>query len=58
MSEDIKAEIKTSHINPPIPVRDWDWVAYRDGNEERGPRGFGATKESAISDLLDWEGSM
>lgn len=50
-------KIITSHIYPPIPVRMFDWAAYRDGYEpECGlPYGTGATEDEAIADLLDQE---
>ncbi len=37
---------------PPIPDRRWDWVAYFDGEEECGLRGWGKTKEEAVLNLL------
>lgn len=44
--------IVTSHIYPPIPIRDYDWMAWFDENEE-GPQGFGRTETEAKADLLD-----
>lgn len=44
--------IVTSHIYPPIPIRDYDWMAWFDENEE-GPQGFGKTEAEAKADLLD-----
>jgi hypothetical protein len=38
---------------PPIPVRSFDWAAWIDGTEERGPIGRGATREAAVDDLLE-----
>lgn len=46
--------IITENIFPPIPMRQFDWVAYFDGEEE-GSTGYGATKQEAIDDLLDKE---
>jgi hypothetical protein len=46
--------IVTEHINPPIPTRSFDWIAYRDGQEE-GHRGFGRTEAEAIAELLESE---
>ena len=43
--------IKTDHIYPPIPIREYDWCAYYDGLEEDGPQGFGRTEQAAIEDL-------
>lgn len=48
-------KIKTSHIFPPIPIRSFDWCAWRDGEEERGVYGYGYTENGAVMDLLDIE---
>ena len=45
--------VKTDHIYPPIPIRDNDWLAYFDGEEEDGPQGWGKTEAEAICDLVD-----
>ena len=45
--------IKTEHTNPPIPVRNMDWRAWIDGEEEEGVYGNGPTEEDAIQDLRD-----
>lgn len=47
--------IVTSNICPPIPWRTFDWCAYRDGTEEQGPYGYGATEAEAVRDLLEEE---
>jgi hypothetical protein len=44
--------IVTSNICPPIPVRDMDWCAYPDGEEENGGYGYGATEDAAVADLI------
>ena len=44
-------EIKVIHVYPPIPTNAFDWCAYCVGDEEDGPRGWGATREEAIEDL-------
>lgn len=44
--------IITEYVYPPIPVRHWDWSAYRD---PEGLVGHGATEEEAIQDLLEKE---
>ena len=49
MSE-AKSRIKTSFVNPPIPIRDFDWVAWIDGEEE-GFRGHGKTEQEALDEL-------
>lgn len=47
-------KIVTHHIFPPIPMMgQFDWVAYYDGEEERGNYGYGRTQKDAICDLLD-----
>lgn len=50
-------QIITEHLNPPIPTRGNDWVAYRDGGDgapdgRHWLRGYGATEQDAIDDLL------
>ena len=47
--------IVTIHINPPIPIRDFDWVSYRACDEECGPYGHGPTEAAAIKALKDHE---
>lgn len=42
--------IATYFVNPPIPIRTSDWIAYIDG-EEDGPKGWGKTEAEAIADL-------
>ena len=51
-SEKSAEQIVTRFINPPIPVRYFDWCAYLDGHEE-GPYGHGETETSAIADLQE-----
>lgn len=45
-------KIVTDHVFPPIPVREFDWSAHFDGQEEGGPYGRGRTEQEAILDLL------
>lgn len=45
-------KIITSNVRPPIPIREFDWMACREGDDEFGPRGFGKTEQEAIADLL------
>lgn len=55
-----KPRIITEHVYPPIPWRQFDWCAYRDGYEPPdvngegggGYVGWGPTEEAAIADLL------
>jgi hypothetical protein len=44
-------KVVTSHIYPPIPVRDFDWAAHYDDPE--GPSGWGKTEQAAINDLVE-----
>jgi hypothetical protein len=43
-------KIVTSCQYPPIPIRNFDWIAYADGDEESGNYGYGATEQAAIDD--------
>lgn len=45
-------KIITSFVYPPIPMRQFDWQAYFDGEEELGGYGSGKTEQEAIDDLL------
>lgn len=45
-------DIKTSYDYPPIPIRNMDWSAWVDGNEE-GPIGRGTTEQDAMQDLIE-----
>jgi hypothetical protein len=54
MTEHDGAKSKIIVVNeyPPIPIRDFDWCAYHDGDEECPWRhGWGATREAALADL-------
>lgn len=44
--------IKTNHIYPPIPIRQFDWMAWYDGEEETGHNGYGTTEQAAVNDLI------
>lgn len=46
-------KIVTSFQFPPIPIRDFDWCAYYDGQEEAGHYGYGRTEVEAIQDFID-----
>lgn len=48
----LRRKIVTAHIYPPIPIRDFDWCAYFDGEEEAGNYGYGRTETDAINDLM------
>jgi hypothetical protein len=51
MRETISKIIRTDFIYPPIPIRQFDWVAWLDGCEEDGPYGYGQTEDAAIAEL-------
>jgi len=40
---------------PPIPIRKYDYCAYRDGYEEIGQYGFGETEQEALDELAEIE---
>ena len=48
-------KIITEYWAKPIPDRNFDWCAYRDGDEPNDngqmPHGFGATRRDAVKDL-------
>jgi hypothetical protein len=44
-------KIRTSHVYPPIPIRDFDWAAVTDDYEPGHPIGRGPTEQAAIDDL-------
>ena len=51
-------KIVTEYVNPPIPIRSMDWIAYDDDTycgcgECHCPLGSGATEQEAINDLLE-----
>ncbi len=47
-------KIRTEHVYPPIPVRQWDWSAVDDNTYEPGcPIGWGRTEQAAIDDLIE-----
>jgi hypothetical protein len=46
-------EIETWNVCPPVPVRFWDWAAWRKGDDDEDSiSGTGETEEAAIADLL------
>lgn len=47
--------ITVEFVNPPIPVRNFDWCASRQDGDDDSPCGYGATAEEAIADLLELE---
>ena len=49
-----KPKIITCNVHPPIPMRYFDWCAYREGQEE-GRVGWGSFEIAAIEDLQGLE---
>lgn len=43
----------TRFVYPPIPIRQFDWCCYIDGEEEAGNYGWGRTEEEAVKDFLE-----
>lgn len=48
-------KILTAYLNPPIPVRDQDWIAYFDGDIDGEIYAYGETEQEAINNLLEIE---
>lgn len=48
-------KIITKYDPPPIPLRDSDWTATREGYDLGDHIGMGATEDAAIADLMVWE---
>lgn len=47
-------KIRTDHVRPPIPIRQFDWVAWYDGEEdEQMATGHGPTEREAVADLIE-----
>lgn len=49
------SKIITTHEYPPIPIRDYDWSAIREGYEPGNLIGTGRTEQEAIEDLIKQE---
>ena len=45
--------IVTTNVNPPIPVRRFDWQATFSDYEPGDPAGIGATEAAAVRDLQE-----
>ena len=46
------SKIVTTFYYPPIPIRDYDWMATREDYDEGDLIGHGKTEQMAIDDLL------
>lgn len=55
MSATPQQPIHTEHIYPPIPLRHFDWMAWRGDYEPGVTTGYGATREQAVQELLERE---
>jgi len=44
-------KILTDYVFPPIPIRQFDWCAWEEDNEEN--RAYGVTEQEAITSLLE-----
>ena len=47
------SRVKTSFVNPPIPIRAFDWIAWIDGEEESMRYGYGRTEQEAKDELAN-----
>lgn len=47
--------IITVVVYPPIPLRCFDWSAYRENYDEGDPIGWGETRAKAEEDLINQE---
>lgn len=45
-------KIITNYNYPPIPIRDYDWSAFREHYDEGDLIGIGKTEQDAIDDLV------
>lgn len=47
--------VRTEHVFPPIPIRDYDWSAVDDRTFDGpgSPVGWGGTERQAIDDLIE-----
>ena len=48
-------KIVIEHVYPPIPAREFDYAAWREGYEPGDHIGRGRTQQEAIDDLLEQE---
>jgi hypothetical protein len=48
-------KIRTEFVYPPIPIRDFDWIAVDDDTYDGhgGPIGYGRTEADAVADLME-----
>lgn len=53
-ASDSLPRVVTEYLRPPVPTTAFDWIAYREGQEE-WHRGFGKTEAEAIAKLIESE---
>ena len=51
-------KIITDNVQPPIPSRNFDWSAVRDGYEEGDLIGYGESEQAAIDVLIELEATV
>lgn len=50
---DMDDRIRTEFVFPPILTRDYDWMAYWEGEEGLGMYGYGSSEARAIAELIE-----
>jgi hypothetical protein len=45
--------VTLDYVNPPIPIRDFDWCAHFAANDIGDPQGYGPTRQAALDDLAE-----
>lgn len=45
--------IVVEYVKPPIPTTMYDWIAYINDDDEKGPTGRGPTECEALRDLCE-----
>lgn len=58
MNTRLTRPVNTVHVNPPIPLRQYDWSATFDGYEPGDSIGFGETEQEAIDWLIAEEAHL
>ena len=46
-------KVQTTHVFPPIPLRNFDWRASFADGDEGDPVGWGVTEKDALQDLYE-----
>jgi hypothetical protein len=45
------SKVMTNYNHPPIPIRNYDWSAFREDYDEGDFIGYGETEQDSINDL-------